>query len=98
MSVEVVRQLTPTPDGVVTSFFTPTRYEFGSLRVAVNGVWYEAHDDRYGWTEVDDRTIELAEPPRFHDLVQAFYTDLDATGTLTVQVIGSPFHPTNLYP
>ena len=97
MSVEVVQKLTPNPDGATRNFFTPSRYEPGSLRLIWNGQTYEPNDTKFGWSEVGDTEIELVTAPRTGDVLSAFYTDKDATGA-GEGVKGSPFHPTDLYP
>lgn len=85
-------------NGVNKTFTTPTRYVAGTLRLVMNGQVYEPDDDRKGWTEIDDTTIELEQAPLDGDILQAYYQDLDS-GTFGLdQVVGSPFHPTNDYP
>jgi hypothetical protein len=93
MSVETLRELATVPDGVKVIFETPTRYKAGTFRLVVNGLSYEEHDDRYGWVELNDLAVQINMPPRADDLLQAFYTDLDASELETLFAIGSPFGP-----
>lgn len=93
MSVEVLQELATVPDGVKVIFETPTRYKAGTFRLIVNGLSYEADDDRYGWTELNDLAVQITLPPRADDLLQGFYTDLDLSNAETLFAIGSPFGP-----
>jgi hypothetical protein len=93
MSVETIRNLSPAPDGATTIFETPSRYKAGTLRVVWNGQVYEASDTIWGWTELNDLAIQMVTPPRTGDCLQAFYTDLDLTGSENLTAIGRPFSP-----
>jgi hypothetical protein len=93
MSVETIRELSPLPDGATTVFETPTPYKAGTLRLIINGVSYEDHDDIYGWTELNPLAIQINEAPLTGALIQAFYTDIDASEAETLFAVGSPYAP-----
>jgi hypothetical protein len=78
-------------------FVTPSRYVDTTLRVIWNGQVYEPDDDKWGWTELSDTEIETKRAPRTGDVLQAFYKEKETTSVEDV-VVGSPFHPTDLYP
>ena len=98
MSVETLRELATVPDGAKTIFETPSRYRAGTFRLVVNGLSYESHDDRYGWTELNDLAVQIALPPAADDLLQAFYTDLDLSDAENTTAVGSPFAPGEFCP
>lgn len=86
-------------NGVNTTFSTPSKFVADSLRLIWNGNSYEPDDDKWGWVETDDQTIELVTAPRTDDVLQAYYQDKDEAGQIGVEgVVGSPFHPDNTYP
>jgi len=85
-------------DGANKAFVTPSRYVEETLRVIWNGQVYEPTDDVWGWTETSDTTIEMKRAPRAGDVLQAFYKEKDTTVGGEDNVVGSPFHPTDLYP
>jgi len=92
-----VIQLIGDTDGVNTTFTTPTQYLPTTLRVVWNGALMEPDDDKWGWTEIDVNTIELTTAPRAGDIIAAFYREESVGGQLD-DVVGSPFHPNNVYP
>lgn len=80
-------------------FTTPTRYLAGTLRLVWNGQVYEPDDDRHGWVEINDQTIETTKAPRPNDVLQAFYQEKDAAGQLGIDnVVGTPFDPNGVLP
>jgi hypothetical protein len=94
-----IRELTPPPNGATKVFFTPTTYKAGTLRLIWNGQVYEPDDDRFGWTELTNQTIETTGTPRTNDVLQAFYQDEGGSGIPDVDnVVGSPFHPFGVLP
>jgi len=90
--------LTGVVNGVNKQFTTPSRYVETTLRLIWNGQVYEPDDDKWGWTETSDSTIELKRAPRTGDVLQAYYKEKDTTTGGEDIVVGSPFHPTDLYP
>lgn len=86
---------TPTGDvdGANRDFVTSVPYQAGQIRVVVNGLVGVAGDAVYGWTEVDDTTIQMASPPLVGDVVEVFYQEKQAE-----QIVGSPFHPSGALP
>jgi hypothetical protein len=95
MGATVVRRVSPTPDGATTTFFTPTQFVPGTLRIVLNGQLYEPDDMKWGWTEntVQQFTMD-AHTPRNGDELQAFYVEADTGAQVGVEgVIGSPYGP-----
>ena len=92
MADAVIKALSGTVNGVNKTFTTPSKYIAGTLRAIANGQSYESDDTRWGWTEIDDETIEFTNAPVAGDVLQAFYQDKSSL------VEGSPFHPGGLYP
>jgi hypothetical protein len=90
--------LAGTVDGANKTFTTPNRYVAGTLRLVLNGQVYEADDDRKGWVEINDTTIELDQAPRVGGVLQAFYQNMDSGSFGLDQVVGSPFDPTGVLP
>jgi len=84
-------------NGVNKTFHTPTAYVTGTLRVVHDGLVYEPDDDKWGWTEIDNTTIEFTEAPWTDDRIQAFYQESSAIPSID-NVQGSPFHPTDALP
>lgn len=86
-------------NGVNRQFGTPTAFQPGRIRVIWNGQIYEPGDDKWGWTELSDTTVELDLAPRTGDVIEAHYLEKDTAGQIGVEgVVGSPFHPTGLLP
>lgn len=94
----VIRELAGIVDGVNRTFTTPSKYVTGTIKVVWNGQVYEDTDDRTGWTEIDDETIELTEAPLVDDVLQAFYQDKDSQHLGLDSVVGSPFDPNGILP
>lgn len=90
MSAEVIRRLVETPNGVRTTFTTQDPFAAGSFRLVRNGDTYEPDDDRFGWSETDQQTVELIEAPETGEVLQGFYTLLTSCGT--------PFDPGGTIP
>lgn len=88
----VIKKLNGGVNGVNTTFTTPTTYIEETFKLVLNGQVYEPDDDKFGWSEVDDSTVELTTAPRSGDVLQGFYGD-KASG-----VSGSPFDPNNIIP
>lgn len=81
-------------DGINQSFTTPTNYIPGSLRLIWNGQVVESDDELQGWSETGENAVATTIAPQTGDILQAFYQE--STGV--EGVIGSPFHPQNVYP
>lgn len=96
----VIATLNGTIDGANKTFTTPSRYVTGTIVLIINGQVYKQNEDDYGWSEIDDSTIEINTAPLTGDVVQAFYKDLDTQheGTSFDNVKGSPFHPQGILP
>ena len=94
----VLRAMNGSVNGVNKQFSTITKFVPGTIRVVQNGQVYEADDERKGWTELTDQTIEMIEAPRTGDEMQAFYQDADSEHLGLVNVIGSPFDPNGVLP
>ncbi len=94
----VLLPLTGTVDGVNKQFATPSAFVADSIRVVINGQVYEPDDDRKGWTELTDITIELIEAPRAGDVLQAFYQDKYSEHLGLDDVRGTPFDPNGILP
>lgn len=75
-------------DGVNQDFTTPSIYIFGTLSVIVNGVIYDSSHPYYGWTEVDETSVQLTTAPETGSRIQAFYQEAEPQG--------SPFSPTEV--
>jgi len=84
-------------DGANRVFTAPSAFYIPSFRLIWNGQVYEPDDVRHGWSPLDTLNIETFVAPRAGDVLQAFYKELTAGGGDEI-VIGSPFHPTDLYP
>jgi hypothetical protein len=82
---EKIEELTPEPDGVVTDFIVPTRFDLGSVRAIVNGIVYPPSDEQWGYAELNETTIRFTNPPKAGFVLQAFYREPYAEG--------SPFGP-----
>ena len=94
----VVRELNGTIDGANKIFFAPTTFVAGTFRLVMNGQVYESNDDRKGWVELSDQSVELIEAPRIGDVLQAFYQDKDSEHLGLDSVKGSPFDPAGVLP
>lgn len=81
MSSEQIRRLNEEPDGAITNFTTPDLFASGSFRLIRNGQVYEPDDPTFGWTELDNQTVQLNEAPEAGEVVQAFYTVLRSDGS-----------------
>lgn len=81
-------------DGVNRLFVTPTPYVSGTIKVIWNGQVVNDTDDEQGWIEINEDTIQTKIAPMVEDQLQAFYCE--KTGI--EGVVGSPFHPDNIYP
>ena len=94
----VIKALNGSIDGVNKTFTTDTPFVSGILRVIVNGQVYESDDDGYGWSEIDESTIQMDVAPLESDLLQAFYQDKDSEHVSLENVLGSPFDPNGVLP
>jgi hypothetical protein len=81
-------------DGINTTFTTPSNFVPGTSRIIINGQVYEPNDSEFGWSEIDNETIELTNAPLTGDVLQAFYQNLDTSSEL---LQGSPIDPTGTY-
>lgn len=90
-------ELSGATDGVNRTFIAPSPFQIASFRLIWNGQVYAPDDLRHGWTAIDTVTIETFVAPRAGDILQAFYKE-QTPGSSDEVVIGSPFHPTDLYP
>lgn len=79
-------------------FTTPSNFVSGSIKVFLNGQSYEPDDENYGWSEVDEQTIEMDNAPLTNDVLQAFYQDQDSAHEGWDGVKGSPFDPHGVIP
>lgn len=86
---EVIKTLAGTINGSNTSFTTPTQFVSGTVRVAVNGVFYASDDAIYGYSTSGTNAIEMTTAPKTGSSLQAFYTE--------PEVVGSPHHPSDSY-
>ena len=86
-----------TPNGVTTQFSTPSAFVSGTIRVFLNGLVYEAADDKWGWTEVSDTVIDFTTPPKTDDILECFYQELSPVPGIG-GVIGTPFDPSGALP
>jgi len=93
----IIRPVTPLPDGIRDTFYTPSGFVNGSVKMIVNGQVYEPNDDRKGWSEVGVNGIQFINPPKTGDVIQSFYQD-DDSGQGGDVVIGSPFDPNGVLP
>ena len=86
-------------NGVNKSFTAPGRFRAGTFRLVWNGQVYEPADERFGWAETSDQTIETLRAPRAGDLLQGFYQEKDPVSALGLDdVRGSPFDPNGVIP
>lgn len=94
MSTRVLR-VSPVPDGATITFFTPSQYVLGTLRIVLNGQLYEPDDTKWGWTENTNQQFTMnTHTPRTGDELQAFYVEADTGAQIGVEgVIGSPYGP-----
>jgi hypothetical protein len=93
-----VLELSGVVNGSNTTFTTPTAYVTGSIRIIVNGLFYEEDDDEYGWSEIDGTTIQMDNAPLTGDTIQAFYLDEDSEHEGQDIFIGSPVDPDGVLP
>jgi len=84
-------------NGINREYDTPSPYSPGTLRLVWNGQVYEPEDDKKGWIETGESSIQTFEAPRQGDVLQAFYLDTTEQPTYNA-VNGSPFDPNNVYP
>ncbi len=82
---EVIRGLSPTPNGVNKDFTVPTRFELGSFRAIVNGLTYDPSHSQWGFAELNETTIRFNNAPKVGFDLQGFYREPYAEG--------SPFGP-----
>lgn len=95
----VIRKLSPPPNGSADVFYTPTPFKAGTFRLVWNGQVYEPDDDRFGWTELTNQSIQTTRKPRTDDVLQGFYQDEAGSGIPDVDnVVGSPFDPNGVLP
>jgi len=94
----IIEDLIGVIDGVNRIFQTASKYVSGTIKIVWNGQVYENTDDRAGWTEIDDGTIEFIEAPLVGDILQAFYQDKDSQHLGLDSVTGSPFDPNGILP
>jgi hypothetical protein len=94
----IIRNLVGVTDGANRTFTTPTKYVSDSIKIIINGQLYEDSDDNFGWTEIDDETIELTIAPINGDILQAFYQDKESGHLIFTGAIGSPFDPNGILP
>jgi hypothetical protein len=87
-----------TIDNVNKTFDTPTRYLTGTIKFIINGQIYESDDENYGWTEINNKSVEFFNSPLEGDVIQAFYQELDSKHLGLQDVKGSPFDPNGLLP
>lgn len=85
ISPEIIVELIGDVDGVNPDFITPTVYISGTLRAIVNGVVYDSSHPYYGWTEIDNTSIQMVTPPEAGSRMQAFIREAEP--------VGSPFSP-----
>jgi len=85
---EKIVELVGVVDGANQDFTTPSVYILGTFRLIVNGIIYASDHPYYGWTEVDNTTIQTVTPPEAGSLMQGFYQEAEPQG--------SPFHPTEV--
>jgi hypothetical protein len=96
-----IRELTPAPDGARRIFYASTPYRTGTLRFILNGYVYPPDDERWGYTETSDTSIELTgtHVPRASDKLQYFAQDRDGSAPSELDnVVGSPFDPAGVLP
>jgi len=85
-------QLAGATDGSNRDFETPTAFKAGSLRLFWNGQECEAWDDRKGWAETSDHTVQTLVAPRNLDVLSCFYQEVSLVPGIW-NVHGSPFDP-----
>lgn len=77
MTAQVLRDstkkdLTPDPNGVTTTFSTPTAYKPGTVSVWVNGI-RKIRDWDNGFSEAGSPNVTMTEAPLAGDSLQAQY-------------------------
>lgn len=80
-STEKIELLSGDVDGVNLVFVAPIPFAAGSFRLVLNGLFYDADDSTFGWTEVNTTTVTLTTAPVAGDVVQGFFTALSSTGS-----------------
>ena len=82
-------------NGVNNIFTTPSSFLAGSIRLLWNGDSYEADHPTYGWTEINQFTIQTNTAPTIGTELQAFYQEhtTDEILSTLVDVKGTPLGP-----
>lgn len=95
---KIVKMIGPI-NGSNRLFEAPTKFVANTLVLFWNGNTYEPADDRHGWAETSDITIQTNVAPITGDDLQAYYQDKSIAGQLELEdVKGSPFDPNGILP
>lgn len=86
----ITRNLTPSVNGVATSFTTPHNFVPASLVVSLNGI--QQTDDEYA--ETSTSTFSMTNAPRIGDTLWVQYEIVEAGETVLVPiVVGQSYWP-----